>query len=235
MINPGESSSPINVIAIEDDPAIRRLLKVAFSDTPYHLLEAENARDGLDVLVKRRPELILLDLGLPDTNGLEVIKTVRGWSQTPIIVISGDGQEDLKVEALESGADDYVTKPFGVNELLARMAVALRHSHVNNHTGDAVFESGDLKVDRSAREVTVRGKRVNLTPIEYKLVLALVKHAGKVVTHRQLLVDVWGMEYAEESQYLRVYMGYLRKKLETDPSNPRMLLNEPRVGYRLVV
>ncbi len=236
MIKPGESTTPITVIAIEDDQAVRRLLRVAFEDTPYRLIEAETAREGVDMIVKRRPEIILLDLGLPDSNGLEVIKTVRGWTATPIIVVSGDGQEDLKVEALEHGADDYLTKPFGVNELLARMGVALRHSTgAISQAADAVFESGDLKIDRSAREVTVRGDRVRLTPIEYKLLVTLAKHAGKVVTHRQLLSEVWGPEYAEEAQYLRVYMGYLRKKIETNPDKPEMLLNEPRVGYRLAV
>lgn len=236
MIHPSESSSPIPVIAIEDDLATRRLLKVAFEGTPYHLIEAENARDGVDLIAKRRPELILLDMGLPDTSGIEVIRTVRGWTPTPIIIVSGADQEALKVEALEAGADDYVTKPFGVGELLARMNVALRHaSGTLGQATDAVFEAGDIRIDRSAREVTVRGERIMLTPIEYKLLVTLAKHAGKVVTHRQLLVDVWGPEYSEEAQYLRVYMGYLRKKIELQPDKPVLLLNEPRVGYRLAV
>jgi two-component system KDP operon response regulator KdpE len=236
MINPGDSTSPIPVLAIEDDIAIRRLLRVAFESTPYTLIDAETAQEGVDIIVKRRPELILLDLALPDVDGLEVIKTVRGWSSTPIIVISGTGKEDQKVAALENGADDYVTKPFGVAELLARMGVALRHAAGTlGQAGDAIFDAGDLRIDRSAREVTIRGERVKLTPIEYKLLLALSKHAGKVVTHRQLLIEVWGPEYSEEGQYLRVYMGYLRKKLEIQPDKPSILLNEPRVGYRLAV
>lgn len=236
MINPGDSTSPIPVLAIEDDIAIRRLLRVAFESTPYTLIDAETAQEGVDIIVKRRPELILLDLALPDVDGLEVIKTVRGWSSTPIIVISGTGKEDQKVAALENGADDYVTKPFGVAELLARMGVALRHAAGTlGQAGDAMFDAGDLRIDRSAREVTIRGERVKLTPIEYKLLLALSKHAGKVVTHRQLLIEVWGPEYSEEGQYLRVYMGYLRKKLEIQPDKPSILLNEPRVGYRLAV
>lgn len=236
MLNPSESTTPIPVLVIEDDIAILRLLRAAFEGTPYHLIEAQSAQEGIDAIVKRRPELILLDLGLPDVDGREVIKTVRGWSTTPIIIVSGSGQEEMKVEALENGADDYVTKPFGVGELLARMAVALRHAAGSfGAGGDAVFESGELKIDRSSRDVFVRGERVQLTPIEYKLLLTLAKYAGKVVTHRQLLVEVWGPEYTEEAQYLRVYMGYLRKKVELNPEKPAMLLNEPRVGYRLAV
>lgn len=236
MMNPAVSSSKIPVIAIEDDVAIRRLLSAAFESTPYHLIEAESAKEGIDLIVRRRPELILLDMGLPDMTGIEVIKKVRGWSSTPIIIVSATGNEALKVEALECGADDYVTKPFGVGELLARMAVALRHSSGTlGQVGESVFESGDLSIDRSTREVKVRGERVLLTPIEYKLLVTLAKHAGKVVTHRQLLIEVWGPEYSDEGQYLRVYMGYLRKKIEKAPERPEMLLNEPRVGYRLAV
>lgn len=229
-----ESPVPVSVLAIDDDPAIRRLLKAAFDGTEYKLIEAENAAEGIDAVAKKRPDLILLDLGLPDVGGLQVIRTVRGWSSTPIIIISGDGDEDQKVEALEAGADDYVVKPFGVAELFARMKVGLRHAQAaGGGSAEAMYESGDLKIDRAGREVFVRGERVRLTPIEFKILLTLAKYAGKVVTHRQLLSEVWGEEYTEEAQYLRVYMGYLRKKIEEDPETPRMLLTEPRVGYRL--
>jgi two-component system KDP operon response regulator KdpE len=229
-----EAPIPVTVLAIDDDPAIRRLLKAAFEGTEYKLIEAEAAADGIDAVARKRPDLILLDLGLPDIGGLHVIRTVRGWSSTPILIVSGDGDEDQKVEALEAGADDYVVKPFGVGELLARMKVALRHANASGGgTAEAIFEAGDLKIDRAGREVFVRGERVRLTPIEFKILLTLAKYAGKVVTHRQLLSEVWGEEYTEEAQYLRVYMGYLRKKIEVDPETPRMLLTEPRVGYRL--
>lgn len=227
-------SVPVTVLAIEDDVAIRRLLKAAFEGTEYKLIEAESASEGIDMAAKKRPDLILLDLGLPDVGGLHVIRTVRGWTSTPILIVSGEGGEEQKVEALEAGADDYVTKPFGVGELFARMKVALRHAQAAGGTSaEAIFEAGDVKIDRAAREVYARGERVRLTPIEFKILLTLAKHAGKVVTHRQLLSEVWGEEYTEEAQYLRVYMGYLRKKLEADPENPRLLLTEPRVGYRL--
>ncbi len=224
------------VVAIEDDPAILRLLAVAFSGQPFRLVEAANAADGIEAVAKRKPDLVLLDLGLPDAAGLRVIEMIRGWSQVPIIIVSGSGDEDLKVEALEAGADDYVTKPFGVSELIARMKVALRHAvAAHSNTESSVFEGGDLKIDFAARKIWVRDEPIHLTPIEYKLLGTLVKHAGKVVTHRQLLAEVWGNEFSEEAQYLRVYMGYLRKKLEEVPENPRILLTEPRIGYRLVV
>lgn len=226
----------IIVLAIEDDPAIRNLLKAAFENTDFKLIEATTAAEGIEAVTKKRPDLILLDMSLPDTNGITVIKTIRGWSATPIVIVSGHGQEEVKVAALEAGADDYVTKPFGVSELIARMRVAVRHSVASAAPNqDPVFESGDLRLDRSAREVFVRGERITLTPIEYKLLCALVAHAGKVVTHRQLLTEVWGEEYSEESQYLRVYIGYLRKKIESHPDSPKMLLSEPRVGYRLAI
>lgn len=214
---------------------MRRLLKVSFEGTEYKLIEAESVAEGVNLVVKKRPDLILLDMNLPDGKGIDVVKTVRGWSTTPIIMVSGEGEEDLKVEALEAGADDYVTKPFGVSELLARIKVALRHATVAGGASEPVFESGDIKIDRAAREVTVRGERVRLTPIEFKLLATLAKHSGKVVTHRQLLSEVWGEEYTEEAQYLRVYVGYLRKKIEEDPETPTLILSEPRVGYRLSV
>ena len=222
----------ISVLAIEDEESIRRLFATSFENSDYHLLEAESAAEGIDMVVKKRPDLILLDMSLPDQDGISVISKIRGWSKVPIINISGLGSEELKVRALEAGADDYITKPFGVPELLARMRVALRHSATQASGCEIlIFQQGDLKIDFEAREVTLRGKRLELTPIEFKLLCALAKHAGKIVTNRQLLVEVWGNEYSDESQYLRVYVGTLRKKF--DDSN--FIQNEPRIGYRLLV
>jgi two-component system KDP operon response regulator KdpE len=229
-----EGGTPILVAVIEDDPAIRHLLKTYFEGTSYRVVEAESAREGLALVAERRPDVILLDLGLPDGDGVHVITNVRQWSSVPIIVISGRGQEEQKIACLEAGADDYVTKPFGVGELMARVKVALRHA-AKQGVDEPVFEAADLKMDFAARRVWVREEEVHLTPLEYKILSTLVQHAGKVVTHRQLLTEVWGAEYSEEAQYLRVYMGYLRKKLEASPDKPQLLLTEPRVGYRLCV
>lgn len=216
--------------------AIRRLLKSCFDQEDYRLLEAENAKDGIDMITKKNPDVVILDLGLPDQNGKHVVETVRGWSQVPIIILSGQGQEQVKVDCLEAGADDYVTKPFGVSELLARVKVALRRTSLAPQAGeDPVFEAAQLRLDRSARKVWVHDEEVHLTPIEYKLLCVLVQHAGRVVTHRQLLAEVWGTEYSEDSQYLRVYIGYLRRKIEPTDNSEKLLINEPRVGYRLAV
>ena len=222
----------ISVLAIEDEESIRRLFAASFENSDYHLLEAESAAEGIEMAVMKRPDLILLDMSLPDQDGISVISKIRGWSKVPIIIISGLGSEELKVRALEAGADDYITKPFGVPELLARMRVALRHSATQASGCEIlIFQQGDLKIDFEAREVTLRGKRLELTPIEYRLLSALAKHAGKVVTNRQLLSEVWGNNYSDESQYLRVYVGTLRKKFD----DPSLIQNEPRIGYRLQV
>jgi two-component system KDP operon response regulator KdpE len=194
---------------------------------------AATGREALAEATMRSPDLILLDLGLPDMDGVEIARRIREWSQTPIIVVSARGKEAQKVEVLDAGADDYLTKPFGVGELLARVRVALRHSARVEQTGEAVFETGELRIDLSARRVTVRGGEIHLTRTEYKLLTALAKHAGKVLTHRQLLLEVWGPESTEQSQYLRVYMGQLRHKIEKDPARPRYILTEVGVGYRL--
>ncbi len=224
------------ILAIEDDPAIRRLLRSALDADEFRLLEAETAQEGIDQTTKKNPDVLLLDLGLPDQDGLSVVEVIRGWSQIPIIILSGQGQEDIKVKALEAGADDYVTKPFGVSELLARIRVALRRTALAPSSGeDPIFEAAQIKLDRANRKVWVHGEEVHLTPIEYKLLCVLVQYAGKVVTHRQLLTEVWGNEYSEDSQYLRVYIGYLRRKLEPNPDSEKLLINEPRVGYRLAV
>jgi len=224
------------ILAIEDEAAIRRLLKSCFDPEEFRLIEAETASDGVDQIAKKSPDVVILDLGLPDQDGLSVIETVRGWSQVPIIILSGRDQEAIKVKCLEAGADDYVTKPFGVSELLARVKVALRRTLMATPAGeDPLFEFEQLKLDRSARKVWVYDEEVHLTPIEYKLLCVLIQHAGKVVTHRQLLTEVWGSEYTEDSQYLRVYMGYLRRKIEPRSDSRKLLVTEPRIGYRLAI
>lgn len=225
--------SPL-ILVIEDDSQIRRFLRATLSNQGYQLIEATTAQEGINQVAMRHPDLIILDLGLPDKDGLEVTRSLREWSATPIIVLSARDQEGDKIAALDAGADDYLTKPFGTGELLARMRVALRHAiRAMQGTDIPIFTTGDLRVDLSHRQVFVGEREIHLTPIEYKLLLTLVQHAGKVVTRRQLLHDVWGPAYAEESHYLRVYMGQLRHKLEDDPTRPRYLITEPGVGYRL--
>ncbi|MCW5935967.1 MAG: winged helix-turn-helix domain-containing protein [Fimbriimonadaceae bacterium] len=224
----------VPVLVVEDDEAIRRLLNAALLETEFKMTECGSAVQGLTTASKLRPELVLLDLGLPDLNGVEFVEQFRGWSQAPIIIVSAQDDEDKKVAALEAGADDYVTKPFGVSELLARMRAAWRrYQSGGQDTSLPVIEMGDVQIDIAARRVMKGGDQIHLTPIEYKLLVLLAKHAGRVVTQRQILAEVWGDEYSEESQYLRVYVGYLRKKLEDDPSNPNLILTEPRVGYRI--
>ncbi len=224
------------VLLVEDEPQMRRFLRAALTGHGYKLVETETGAAGLTEAATRNPEVILLDLGLPDLDGLELTRRIREWSRTPIIVISARGQEKDKVAALDAGADDYLTKPFGVGELLARMRVALRHQGALSGGGDeAVFVLGPLRVDLGKRQVFVGEEEKHLTPTEYRLLTTLVRHAGKVLTHRQLLKEVWGPPYASETQYLRVYMGQLRHKLEPDPARPRYLVTEPGVGYRLRV
>jgi two-component system, OmpR family, KDP operon response regulator KdpE len=220
------------ILLIEDEAQMRRFLRVSLTSNGYRLVEAETAQDGLAQAAARTPDLILLDLGLPDEDGLTVTQRIREWTQTPIIVLSARGRESDKIQALDAGADDYVTKPFGIGELLARIRVALRHKSTEA-TGSPEFVAGDLHVDLARRQVVVRGSEVHLTPIEYKLLTTLITHAGRVVTHRQLLRDVWGPNSSDQTHYLRVYMGQLRHKLEVTPSRPEYLLTEPGVGYRL--
>jgi two-component system KDP operon response regulator KdpE len=229
-------SGHVTVVALEDDAAIRRLLQAAFQDGEFKLFEADAGESGIALIKAQKPAMILLDMMLPDISGMDVIREVRTWSQVPIIIISGRGDEQMKVDALHAGADDYVTKPFSISELKARMSVALRHSAAQAAVNPtSVIEHGDFRIDIAEREVHLAGKPVRLTPIEFKLLATLAKHAGKVVTQRQLLNDVWGPEYNEEAQYLRVYMGYLRKKLEPDATSPKLILTEHRVGYRLAI
>lgn len=222
------------ILLIEDDPHIRRFLRASLGTQGYELLEAENGRDGLALAASQSPDLVLLDLGLPDMEGLEVIRSLRSWSQIPIIILSARGQEREKIINLDAGADDYLTKPFGVGELLARIRVALRR------TGPAVegkpeaeFVLGNIRVDLNRRQVFRHNREVRLTPIEYKLLTTLIKHRGKVVTHRQLLKEVWGPAHTDQHPYLRIFILNLRRKLEDDPARPVYLLTEPGVGYRL--
>lgn len=222
------------VVVIEDEPQIRRFLRAALVSQGYRFYEAATGREGLAEAATRQPDVIILDLGLPDLDGLEIIRRVREWTAVPIIVLSARDQEGDKIKALDLGADDYVSKPFGVGELLARMRAALRHAAIaSQQRSEPVFTLGALQVDLMRRRVSVGGTEVHLTPIEYKLLTTLVRHAGNVVTHRQLLKEVWGPTYEDQAHYLRVFMLQLRRKLEADPARPRYLRTEPGVGYRL--
>jgi two-component system, OmpR family, KDP operon response regulator KdpE len=222
------------VLIIEDEPQMRRFLRATLRAHDYLVVEAATAREGLMQAAGRNPEIVLLDLGLPDADGLEVARTLRQSTRTPIIVLSARGQERDKVAALDHGADDYLTKPFGVQELLARMRVALRHAALPaDAPPEPVFQAGDLRVDLIRRHVFRGSQEVHLTPTEYKLLAALIRHAGRVITHRQLLQEIWGASYVDQTHYLRVYMAQLRHKLEPDPARPRLLTTEPGVGYRL--
>jgi len=222
------------VLLIEDEPQMRRFLRITLQGHGYRLTEAATGQDGLTQAATRNPDVVLLDLGLPDIDGLEVTKRLREWSQVPVIVLSAREQENDKIRALDSGADDYLTKPFGAGELLARIRVALRHVAVQRSgTIESVFVLDNLKVDLANRQVLIDDTEIHLTPIEYRLLSILIKHAGKVLTHSQLLREVWGAAYVNQNHYLRIYMGQLRHKLETDPARPRFLINEPGIGYRL--
>lgn len=227
------SKKPV-VVLIEDEPEIRRFLRASLTGHGYRLFEAATAADGLREAESRQPDVVVLDLGLPDLDGLEVIERLRAWTAVPIIVLSARGQEPDKIAALDAGADDYIAKPFGVGELLARLRVSLRHAERTvREAGEPVFSAGNLEVNPGERRVLVGGKEIHLTPIEYRLLATMVKHAGKVLTHRQLLYQVWGPPYADQAHYLHVYMAQLRRKIETDPARPRHLLTEPGIGYRL--
>jgi two-component system KDP operon response regulator KdpE len=219
------------ILVIDDELAIRRFLHTVLSGSEFVLHEAENGHSGLAAAASFKPDVILLDLGLPDLDGDEVIKRIREWSQVPIIVLSVRDRETDKVDALDAGADDYLTKPFGVGELLARIRAALRRSL--QEIPEPVFTSSDLQVDLGSRRVTVSGTDVALTPTEYDILRLLVAHAGKVLTHSQILKQVWGIAYLEQPHVLRVNISNLRRKLESDPSRPQHIITEPGVGYRL--
>ncbi|MGO9201767.1 MAG: response regulator [Limisphaerales bacterium] len=220
------------VLVIDDELQIRRLLRVCLEANGYRVLEAPNGQEGISGAAQQRPDVVLLDLGLPDMDGVSVLKRLREWSQVPVVVLSVRDREEDKIKALDNGADDYVTKPFGAGELLARLRLAMRHGQPLSDS--ALFHSGRLEVDLTARVVKAGGAEVKLTATEYALLRLFVKHAGKVLTHQQILRQVWGPNYIGQTQYLRVYMAHLREKLEAEPSKPSLLLTEPGVGYRLV-
>src|SRR5262249_52068463 len=199
----------------------------------FDVIEANSAHDGLRDCTTHQPDLVILDLGLPDQDGLDLIRRLREWSQVPVIVVSARGQENDKVSALDAGADDYLTKPLGVGDLWPRVRVALRHAVRGPDAGEPEFHVHNLRVDLAHRRVFVADTEIKLTPIEYRLLTTLIRYAGKVVTHRQLLKEVWGPQSVNETHYLRVYMGHLRHKIEADPAQPHILLTEPGVGYRL--
>jgi two-component system KDP operon response regulator KdpE len=222
------------ILVIEDEQEIRRFLRVSLESHGYRLVESAAGKEGVVQAASQQPDLILLDLGLPDVDGMEVIRQVRAWSPMPIIILSARGREHEKVNALDAGADDYLTKPFSVGELLARIRVAIRRAiQIAGDAGEPLFVLDKLRVDLARRQVLVGDEEIHLTPIEYRLLTTMVKYAGKVVTHRQLLKEVWGPDSVFETHYLRVYMAQLRRKIETDPAQPRFLLTEPGVGYRL--
>lgn len=223
------------VLVIEDDPAIRKFLRAALGTQGYRVEEAITAKEGLASAARNAPDFIILDLGLPDADGVTLTRQLREWSKVPLLVVSARGKEQDKVQALDAGADDYLTKPFAVGELLARLRAALRRRDMAAAATSpaATFSIGELCVDLTRRHVSVAGKEVHLTPTEYKLLTTLIRNAGRVLTHRELLHEVWGPDANQELHYLRVYMNQLRQKIETTPAQPRHLLTEPGVGYRL--
>ncbi|NOT10370.1 MAG: response regulator [Methylococcaceae bacterium] len=229
------NANPV-IVVIEDDPAIRLFLRTGLGAHGFKVFEADRGKQGIIEAGIRKPDIVILDLGLPDMDGVDVIKTIRGWSVMPIIILSARSTEQYKVDALDAGADDYLTKPFSLGELLARIRVALRHSvgsPAQEQSG--IFTTGSLKIDLLKRQVVVGDSEVHLTPIQYRLLSVLIKNAGKVLTHQYILKEVWGPSYRDNSHYLRIYMSQLRQKLETDPTQPQYLLTESGVGYRLKV
>ncbi len=221
------------ILIIDDEQAIRRFLHTSLDAHGYEVHEAASGDEGILLAINIRPDLIILDLGLPDISGLEVTKRLREWTQTPILILSVQNQDTDKIEALDAGADDYLTKPFSVGELSARLRVAMRHMH--QEEPELVFTSGKLRADLTARIVTLDGEEVQLTPTEYDLLRVLIHYAGRVLTHQQLLKEVRGRAYQTETHLLRVHMSNLRRKIEEDPANPQIILTEPGVGYRLIV
>jgi two-component system KDP operon response regulator KdpE len=222
------------VLVVEDEPQMRRFIRASMEAHGYRIAEASSGTEAIAIATSRAPDIILLDLGLPDGDGIDFTRRLREWSRVPIIVISARGREEDKVAALDAGADDYLTKPFGVNELLARVRVAVRHAQSQSaNTEGAVLEFETLRVDLSRRVVTLDGQEIHLTPIEYKLLVLLARNAGRVLTHRQIIKEVWGAGYIAQTHHVRVHMAELRKKIETDPARPKLLITEPGVGYRL--
>jgi two-component system KDP operon response regulator KdpE len=227
------SEKGLGVLVVDDETAVRRFLRTSLAANGYTVLEANSGAGAVAAVINQRPDILILDLGLPDMDGIEVVQRLREWATLPIIILSVRDREADKIAALDAGADDYLVKPFSVGELMARIRVALRHLRQPAET--PLFESGDLRVDLARRLVAVGGREVQLTPIEYDLLKTLVVHAGKVLTHRQLLQKVWGVAYEDEAHLLRVHISNLRSKLEQEPARPRHILTEPGVGYRLQV
>jgi two-component system, OmpR family, KDP operon response regulator KdpE len=221
----------LRVLVVDDERAIRRYLHAALNAQGYTVYDASNGQEALNAVVSDKPDLVILDLGLPDLDGVEVTRRLREWSQLPIIILSVREQEEDKIAALDAGADDYLTKPFSTGELMARIRVAMRRSIQSS--SEPVFESDGLKVDLARRKVTANGQEVALTPTEYELLRLLVQNAGRVITHRHLLKQIWGLAYESEAHILRVNMSNLRRKIEPDPTRPHYILTEPGVGYRL--
>lgn len=220
-----------HILIVDDELQIRRFLRISLEANGYRVFETNNGREAILETARLRPDLIILDMGLPDMDGLHVLKRLREWTPTPVIILSVRDVDLDKVAALDAGADDYLTKPFSVEELLARMRAAQRHAHAEAQP--SIFTSGNIQVDLAHRLVTKNGEPVRVTPTEYALLRLLIQHAGRVLTHRQILKEVWGPDYMEETHYLRVYFAQLRQKLEDDPARPRLILTEPGVGYRL--
>jgi two-component system KDP operon response regulator KdpE len=225
------STSPVALL-VEDERQIRRFVRTAMEAEGWHVVEAETLKQGLVDAGTRKPDLVILDLGLPDGNGIEFIHEFRGWSSVPVIVLSARVDETDKIAALDAGADDYLTKPFGVGELLARVRAALRRQTPASADSDSVFRFGDVEVDQANRVVRRAGAVLHLTPIEYRLLTLLIGNSGKVLTHRHLLREVWGPSFVESNHYVRIYVAHLRQKLEADPAQPRFILTETGVGYR---
>ena len=227
--------STARILIVEDEANIRRFVGIALQDEGFQVFEADSVKRALIHAASRQPDLVIVDLGLPDGDGKQLISELRGWLAVPILVLSARDREEEKVAALDAGADDYLTKPFGVPELLARIRAQLRrHGQTGTAAATSKVAFGDIAVDLSTHEVWRQGQPVHLTPIEYRLLSVLVANAGRVLTHRQLLREVWGPSHTEQSHYLRIYMGHLRQKLEADPAQPRHLLTETAVGYRLM-
>ncbi len=224
------------IIVIEDDPSIRRFLYTSLSTHNFKVFEVDTGKKGIVEVEVRKPDVLILDLGLPDMDGVDIIKSIRSWSTVPIIILSARSDEQQKIQAFEAGADDYLTKPFGFGELLARIRVALRHSmRPYEQSQNDIFITGNLKFDAVNRVVCIDDQEVHLTPIQYRLLMVLVKNAGKVLTQQQILKEVWGPSHKENAHYLRIYMSQLRQKLEADPAQPKLLLTESGIGYRLKV
>jgi two-component system KDP operon response regulator KdpE len=223
----------LRVLIVDDEPQIRKLLRVSLSAHGYSLEEAATGSEGINRAAVFKPDLMIVDLGLPDMDGKEVIHEIREWSQCPIIILTARDQEQEKIQALDTGADDYVTKPFGMGELMARIRACLRH--ITNTENEPVLNCGDLTVDLAQRRISIAGKEVKLTPTEYEIIKILAQNAGKVLTHKQLLKAVWGNSYNEDTHYIRVYIGQIRRKIEDDPAQPRYIVTESGVGYRLMV